>query len=1483
MNTRPIGIGRGTPRLSDSDAIIDLDEIETVDNVISDSGDHEGTASTEAALADHAATSHEERPERAAAATSKQKTKEILEPKSRKREENKMALKNPNVSYDRRNAGYNPDLTFTGKNYNAWRRRQENNAIRDGFGDLLSVTEEETKWLNLSRQEQLKQMPEYTVKQEQAKGMLYDCLDVDMFNRVEQAKSFCGILAALDKDFKKHTALDLASTRTTYVTHTYKRGLDFGAWLAENTRLFRLYKEAGGTWDDRERILHIASVVPYDYDPVLREYQRAHAEKKTWTWDDHSKALLDLHARILNDKRFEAEPTTSKRKESYRDDNNWRKRKFKDNNYSRKENKSTDTASRKDWIAPTNDQSKYCTFCRTRGHDLESCFSKKKALRSSAEVPVKEEKHDDVKKPGNWSKFRNFKRRSPARKPAGEGRQAPAFRVDVEAESVQRLEAYDRMHNSALFDVVEVDRTEQVLALCTTIDDVDDSDNTEMVLDSGTKFHMLNDINKFSSTVKIDVPYKVRGVHNAATLICDTVGTVYLKLRDDDGNKLVIRLDNVLYISNLTVNLLSVNRITANGIYGVGFERDEAVIYVIESAKIITRAVEHDGVKWVKYEVTINTNDICALPTVASFDEPDRKDEKYVWHRKFAHLSAKYVALAIEMTAGAPKLAIQPADFTNCAICIEAKMTCTPHTEARTKPQRKFEIICSDILDVAAESLDKKKLLITFIDIFSGFVRIIPIQRKSEAASVWVGYHRHLTNKWPDCPVVTLRCDNAKEYTEGDFRQYNDVNGIVIDSGNAYTPQLNGVAERKNRLILQLIRSMLIDSGVETKYWPYAAAVAEYTLNRSPTKANGLKATPYEIVYGVKPNVSELHPFGCTVMTQIPKEVRVNEATKRRRVGQIKLGPVAKFGIHFGYTNTGYVIYEPTTGKITTSGDVRFDDTTTYRDYVNRKQIVKFVDVDVQPSTSATNDERTDVPIPPDDEDGGLYVYGEYDSFGVGENVTLDETTSALALLGINRSDRAPPPVTLSDSVPKYYAQAISNPNSAEWIRAMECELDSHLENGTWEVVDRPTDANIIKTLWVYTVKHNDDGTERAKARLVAFGCADRNQYEMNETYASVCRIEYIRLILSLSVVYDLKLVSIDVTTAFLYGEIHLDVYISVPPGLDIDSKRYALKLRKALYGLRISSRSWQNTLNQYLISIGFKETAGRCVYMVEKDGDVVLLVTYVDDILLASNCEILLADIIARLDQRFRVKISRAPKNFIGLELSYRADGALIINQSRYIERMAKTFGLTEGRIYHTPMEKDLKLPRSDIPNDDSTFRGMIGALLYACRFSRPDIAFAVNKLSGHQGYVTSEILAYARRIIRYTYHTRNLSLMYVPRDEYPFDAYVDASHGSEEDSKSVSGFVAKHCGNVFDWGTRRQRSVTKSSTEAEVMALCDYIDNIRVPNAMLEEIIGVGSVARVFEDNTSAISALDGGAEKKFKMEHYTSTICQTGNRRR
>ena len=147
---------------------------------------------------------------------------------------------------------------------------------------------------------------------------------------------------------------------------------------------------------------------------------------------------------------------------------------------------------------------------------------------------------------------------------------------------------------------------------------------------------------------------------------------------------------------------------------------------------------------------------------------------------------------------------------------------------------------------------------------------------------------------------------------------------------------------------------------------------------------------------------------------------------------------------------------------------------------------------------------------------------------------------------------------------------------------------------------------------------------ERYKARLVAQGFSQKYGQDYDETFSPVVRFESLRMIIALSVQRCLKVHQMDVTTAFLNGELNDEVYMKQPEGYVVKGKENLVcKLKKSIYGLKQSPRCWNSVLDQFLKKIGFVQaTSDPCLY-IASEGELFLIAVYVDDIVLAGSSDV--------------------------------------------------------------------------------------------------------------------------------------------------------------------------------------------------------------------------------------------------------------------
>ena len=227
----------------------------------------------------------------------------------------------------------------------------------------------------------------------------------------------------------------------------------------------------------------------------------------------------------------------------------------------------------------------------------------------------------------------------------------------------------------------------------------------------------------------------------------------------------------------------------------------------------------------------------------------------------------------------------------------------------------------------------------------------------------------------------------------------------------------------------------------------------------------------------------------------------------------------------------------------------------------------------------------------------------------------------ARLLLGLPLDDRRPSGISKDDE-PRTYAEAMSRPDAASWRRAaVESELDSLRRAGTWTLTPLAAGRTAIGCKWVFKIKRRADGSiDKYKARLVAKGYSQRAGIDYDETFAPVAKFTSIRMLLALAAHYDFEVHQMDVHTAFLNGDLDVDIYMQQPEGYTSGSnggQQLVCKLQKSLYGLKQAGRAWFEKMDKALAELGFSSLShDSCIYLQRSDRYVTFIALYVDDLL---------------------------------------------------------------------------------------------------------------------------------------------------------------------------------------------------------------------------------------------------------------------------
>ncbi|KAI3717774.1 hypothetical protein L1987_69595 [Smallanthus sonchifolius] len=400
------------------------------------------------------------------------------------------------------------------------------------------------------------------------------------------------------------------------------------------------------------------------------------------------------------------------------------------------------------------------------------------------------------------------------------------------------------------------------------------------------------------------------------------------------------------------------------------------------------------------------------------------------------------------------------------------------------------------------------------------------------------------------------------------------------------------------------------------------------------------------------------------------------------------------------------------------------------------------------------------------------------------------------------------------------------------WIEAMQDELSQFQKLHAWNLVELPKGFQPIGTRWVFKCKTDDRHVfVKNKARLVVHGFYQQEGLDYTEVYAPVARIEAIRLFLAYATYVGFKVYQLDVKSAFLYGKVHEEVYVTQPPGFeDPHNINKVYKLDKALYGLHQAPRAWYETLSKHLLSNGFdRGQIDSTLFIRKAGGDILLVQVYVDDIIFGSTNEGMCREFEQVMKSKFEMSNMGELSFFLGLQVSQREDG-IYLHQTKYVQDILSKYKMNDSSTYGTPIPVNHGLhPDKDGKDVDSRlYRRMIGSLMYLTA-SRPDIMFAVCLCSRFQSQPKESHMIAVKIIFRYLKGKPRLGLWYSKQQSFDFKAYTDSDYGGcNLDRKSTCGGCQFLGDRLVSWQCKKQSTVSVSTCEAEYIAAASSCSQI-------------------------------------------------------
>ncbi|GKA86731.1 putative ribonuclease H-like domain-containing protein, partial [Tanacetum coccineum] len=863
--------------------------------------------------------------------------------------------------------------------------------------------------------------------------------------------------------------------------------------------------------------------------------------------------------------------------------------------------------------------------------------------------------------------------------------------------------------------------------------------------------------------------------------------------------------DDVYFCKELKYNLFSVSQICDKK-NNVLFTDTECLVLssdfkLLDESQVLLRVPRKDNIYSVDLKSVVATKGLTCLFAKTIIDESN------LWHMRLGHINFKNMN---KLVRGNLVRDLPSNIFENVHSCIACQKRKQHKASCKAKP---VNLIC-------------KPLHMLHMDLFG------PIN--DETSRILKTFITEIENQL-DHKVKVIKNDNGTEFKNSVMNQLCEMKGIKREFSIARTPHQNGVAERKNRTLIEAARTMVLVIKPNSK-------------------------TPYELIRGRTPLIDFMKPFGCPVtilntrdhlgkfdgkanegffvgyslvskpMRVFSKRTRIVEETLNIRFLEnapnvIGNGPDWLFDVDSLSKSMNYVpvvvgnqtnsiagtrdnivagqakkktepeqeyILSPicTTDPLISQGpndskedagvkptevdeseasnkdgkdeqDSRseFERLLQHEKQTEHPNNTNSINTISTPVSTAETSSTNDAPSSPVNaaKTSEEHLFGQFSPFknafilpDVPNVSPIDDSTGIFA--GAYNDEDVGRQADLNNlettmNEPKKVIQALEDPS---WIEAMQEEL---LQFKLQKVSRNKKDERGIIV--------------RNKARLVAQGYTQKEGIDYDEVFAPVARIEAIRLFLAYASYMGFIMYQMDVKSAFLYGTIEEEVYVSQPPGFEdphFPDKVY--KVEKALYGLHQAPRAWYKTLSTYLLENRFRRgTIDKTLFIKKDKSDILLVQVYVDDIIFGSTKKTLCLEFEHIMNKRFQMSYMGELTFFLGQQVQQKENG-IFISQDKYVADILKKFHYVTVKTKSTPMEPNKALVKDEEADnvDVHIYRSMIGSLMYLTT-SRPDITFAVCACARFQVTPKTLHLHAVKRIFRYLKGQPKLGLWY-PRD---------------------------------------------------------------------------------------------------------------------
>ncbi|GJX77762.1 ribonuclease H-like domain-containing protein [Tanacetum coccineum] len=767
-----------------------------------------------------------------------------------------------------------------------------------------------------------------------------------------------------------------------------------------------------------------------------------------------------------------------------------------------------------------------------------------------------------------------------------------------------------------------------------------------------------------------------------------------------------LHLHHVLVTPNIIKNLISVRQFTRDNNVSVDFDAYGFSVKDYQTRRLLLRCDSTGDL----YPVTQQPSSTTTFALLSL--------SPTTWHRRLGHPSEDMLRRLESSHFISYNKTKLPA---LCHACQLGKHTKLPFYSSESNVGSVFDIIHSDLWTSPISSESGIKYYAIFLDHFSHYVWVYPLLHKSDLFDTFVTFRAYV-NKQFNVDIKALQCDHGGEYDNTRFHNLFRQNGMQFRFSCPKTSQQNGKSERMLRTLNNITRTLLFQAHIPPSYWVEALNMAAHLLNILPSTAIN-NEIPFTKLHNKPPTYDHLRVFGCLCYPHISFDH--------------KLQPRSTACVFLGYPalHRGYRCLDLSTNKIIISRHVIFDedqfpfgsmtpDTPPSYDFLlpphnthtsqtthpNNHQLPPPTAMPPSPThTSPTQSPQAQpqsphhpltprtpathqqIPIPPLSSthepttpsstpnthitSPAATAHGNAPTTNTHHMVTRAKAGISKPLARMNCH------ATTTSPIPRSHLHALRDPN---WHKAMVDEYNALISNGTWALVPRPTNVNIVRSMWLFKHKFNADGSlSRYKARLVTNSRSQQQRIDCDETFSPVVKPATIRTVLSLVVTRDWPIHQLDVKNAFLHGQLSEIVYMHQPPGF-------------------------------------FHSKIDTLLFVYHKGSDVAYLPLYVNDIILTALSTALLQRIITLLHSEFAMTDIGSLNYFFGIS-AQRSKFGLFLCQSKFAEEILERAHMQHCNTCKTPMDTKSKLGSDGDPVSDPTlYRSLTDADWAGCPVTR-------------------------------------------------------------------------------------------------------------------------------------------------------------------